>query len=113
MGGGPPLGYDVDNRRLVRNEPEAKQYASGIDIDTCPACGGAVRIIACIEDPEFIEKIVAHLDAKGAELELSRLPPCRAPPQWGVRLSGSPNDGTGLRRQRRGDGVDCPESPED
>jgi hypothetical protein len=22
-----------------------------IDIETCPACGGAVRIIACIEDP--------------------------------------------------------------
>ena len=40
----------------------------GIDIQTCPACGGAVRIIAetsnrCIEDPEVIEKILAHLDA--------------------------------------------------
>ena len=23
----------------------------GIDIETCSACGGAVRIIACIEDP--------------------------------------------------------------
>ena len=23
----------------------------GIDIETCPACGGALRIIACIEDP--------------------------------------------------------------
>jgi hypothetical protein len=22
----------------------------GIDIETCPACGGAVRITACIED---------------------------------------------------------------
>ena len=34
----------------------------GIDIHTCAACGGAVRIIACIEDPEVIEKILAHLD---------------------------------------------------
>ncbi len=41
----------------------------GIDIETCPACGGAMRIIACIEDPEVIEKILAHLDAKVAEPE--------------------------------------------
>jgi hypothetical protein len=29
----------------------------GIDIETCPACGGALRIIACIEDPAVINKI--------------------------------------------------------
>jgi hypothetical protein len=42
----------------------------GIDIETCPACGGAVRLIACIEDPAVIAKILSHLDAKapgGAE----------------------------------------------
>ena len=27
----------------------------GIDIQTCPTCGGAMRIIACIEDPNVIE----------------------------------------------------------
>ena len=36
----------------------------GIDIETCRACGGAVRIIACIEDPVVIEKILTHLDSK-------------------------------------------------
>lgn len=30
------------------------------DIDTCPACGGAVRIIACIEDPDSSGSQVAH-----------------------------------------------------
>jgi hypothetical protein len=34
----------------------------GIDIQTCPACGGALRIIASIEDPVVIEKILAHLE---------------------------------------------------
>jgi hypothetical protein len=29
----------------------------GIDIETCPACGGALRVIACIEDPAVIKKI--------------------------------------------------------
>jgi hypothetical protein len=56
----------------------------GIDIETCPACGGAVRIISCIEDPDIIEKILTHLDAKGAESEATRRPPCRAPPQRGL-----------------------------
>ena len=50
-------------------------------IAACPACGGAVRIIACIEDAEVIEKILTHLDAKAAEPESSWPPPCRAPPQ--------------------------------
>ncbi len=53
----------------------------GIDIATCPACGGAVQFIACIEDPMVIEKILTHLDAKTAEPEAPRRPPCRAPPQ--------------------------------
>jgi ribosomal protein S27E len=53
----------------------------GIDIETCPACGGAVRIIACIEDPVLIEKILTHLAAKAAAAEASRRPPCRAPPR--------------------------------
>jgi hypothetical protein len=33
----------------------------GIGIETCPACGGALRIIACIEDPAVIKKILTHL----------------------------------------------------
>jgi hypothetical protein len=53
----------------------------GIDIETCPACGGAVRIIACIEQPEVIDKILTHLDSKGACGVARRLPPCRAPSQ--------------------------------
>jgi hypothetical protein len=50
----------------------------------CPACGGAMRIIACIEDPEVIEKILTYLNAKGAESEATWRPPSRAPPQGGL-----------------------------
>jgi len=53
----------------------------GIDIETCSACGGALRIIACIEDPAVIKKILTHLDTQEASAEPPRLPPCRAPPQ--------------------------------
>jgi hypothetical protein len=43
-----------------------------------------MRIIACIEDPVVIEKILAHLDAKGAEPEATWRPACRAPPLRGL-----------------------------
>ena len=52
-----------------------------IDIQTCSACGGAVKVIACIEDPAVIEKILAHLNEKAPPLQAPPLPKCRAPPQ--------------------------------
>ena len=55
-----------------------------IDIETCRECGGAARIIACIDDPVVIEKILTHLDQKGALAEVFRQPRCRAPPQAGL-----------------------------
>ena len=33
-----------------------------IDIETCSECGGDVKIIASIEDPAVIQKILAHLE---------------------------------------------------
>ena len=32
-----------------------------IDIENCPNCGGALKIIAAIEDPPVIVKILSHL----------------------------------------------------
>ena len=37
-----------------------------IDIETCRDCGGAVRVIACIEGPVVFERIPAHLNDKAA-----------------------------------------------
>jgi hypothetical protein len=52
-----------------------------IDVETCPRCGGAVKIIASIEDDEVIEKILVHIDARVLRPETATLPPSRAPPQ--------------------------------
>ena len=38
-----------------------------------------MRIIACIEDPAVIDKILAHLGAKAAAAQAARAPPCRGP----------------------------------
>ncbi len=55
-----------------------------IDIATCQTCGGALRFIACIEDPVVIKKILTHFDKHGPSVEDSPLPPSRAPPQVGL-----------------------------
>ena len=37
-----------------------------IDIEVCEHCGGAVRIIASIEDPAVIEKMLAYIERRDA-----------------------------------------------
>jgi hypothetical protein len=43
-----------------------------IDIERCPRCGGKLKIIAAIEEPAVIERILTHLG-------LSAQPPPRTP----------------------------------
>jgi hypothetical protein len=55
-----------------------------IDVETCPACGGAMKIIASIEDPVVIGKILAHLEQATPVHKGLLLPAPRAPPDgWG------------------------------
>ena len=51
-----------------------------IDIEVCQACGGAMKVIACIEDPVVIKKILDHLKGKAETKEPNSLPESRAPP---------------------------------
>ncbi len=52
-----------------------------IDIETCSECGGAVKVIASIEDPVVIKKILAHLNRIIPAPEVAGLPESWAPPQ--------------------------------
>ncbi len=70
-------------RRASMTWAQRLKRVFNIDIETCQVCGGALRIIACIEDPIVIEKILTHLDKKKPSTQAARLPPCRAPPQTG------------------------------
>ena len=63
-----------------------------IDVETCPNCGGTVKVIACIEDPPVIERILRHLASK----DLPGLwPESRAPPVC-VQRTGRPVERVGL-----------------
>jgi hypothetical protein len=39
----------------------------GIEIEQCVRCGGQLKVIASIEEPELIERILAHRRERGEE----------------------------------------------
>ena len=47
-----------------------------IDIETCERCGGAMKIVACIQDPAVIRKLLAAAPAG----QIPHTPPARGPP---------------------------------
>lgn len=53
----------------------------GIQIDRCARCGGPLKIIASIEEPQVIAKILLHLECSDPQPHQSELPlGARAPP---------------------------------
>ena len=56
------------------------KHVFGIDVHTCAACGGTLRIIARIEDLAVIKAILVHLADKAHAVHAVRLPPGCAPP---------------------------------
>jgi hypothetical protein len=75
-------------RRASMTWAQRLKRVFNIDIETCSACGGAVKVIACIEDPVVIEKILIHLNEKVASAGRDLLPEGRAPPPVCVQRTG-------------------------
>ena len=51
----------------------------GIDVFTCPDCGGKMRLLALIKDKPVIDQILTHL---GLATDFPPASPARAPPQF-------------------------------
>ena len=51
-----------------------------IDVERCRICDGAAEVIACIEDPVVIQKILAQLEQKAPTRAAFLLPDSRALP---------------------------------
>ena len=47
----------------------------GIDIETCPQCGGKLRIIAPVTNPNAIARIVRHVEQRERHDPHPRAPP--------------------------------------
>jgi len=52
-----------------------------IEIEQCTRCGGRLKVIASIEEPELIERILAHRREQGGEEAMTVSLGARAPPQ--------------------------------
>jgi len=77
---GPSEATQVE-RRAAMSWAQRLQREFNIDIETCRVCGGSMKVIACIEDPLVINKILTHLRDKALCLDTVGLPESRAPPQ--------------------------------
>jgi hypothetical protein len=67
-------------RRASMTWAQRLKRVFNIDIETCSVCGGAMKVIACIEDPVVIKQILDHLEHKAEASEPWTLPESRAPP---------------------------------
>jgi hypothetical protein len=72
------------NRHAAMTWAQRLKRVFNIDITTCEECGGAVKVIASIEDSAVIKQILAHLESKSESKTFKPLPESRAPPQMGL-----------------------------
>jgi hypothetical protein len=55
----------------------------GIDVETCPRCGGRMRLLALVTEPKNVARFLRHL---GEPTEPPRRAPARDPPYWQSRV---------------------------
>ena len=91
-------------RRASMTWAQRLKRVFGIDIETCPVCGGAMRIIACIEDPASMTPGDRE-DPRPPRCESGRSPgsPASAVPgtaRAAIGLRRLPQSGSSIRRPR-------------
>jgi len=69
-----------EQKRRAMSWAQRLKRVFSIDITTCAHCGGAVRIVASIEEPTAIRAILAHFEKHGALEQAHYRPAARAPP---------------------------------
>ncbi len=82
----------------------------GIEIEDCARCGGKLQVIASIEGPEVIAKILAHLECAAPDQYPSELPlGARAPPSQAACVESVSKGPTGwwVTRPSRSEAREC------
>ena len=78
----------ADGLAYARHRPEQtslyrlveQRYPFNIDVEICVRCGKAVRVVASIEQPALIERILAHVRGKAESDTASLGPPSTGRP---------------------------------
>ena len=88
-------------RHIAMSWAQRLKRVFNIDTAVCGRCGGSVRVIACIEDQDIIDRILAHLESKEQNTPaLPHLaPPTRAPPKSLPLFAGKKSRSTALNQQ--------------
>jgi len=74
-------------RHVAMNWARRLKRVFGIEIESCASCGGKLRIVASIEEPQVIAKILSHLGRTNPDQYAPELPlGARAPPGPQKRL---------------------------
>ena len=78
-------------RHVAMSWAQRLKRVFNIDIEVCSRCGGSVKVIACIEEQDAIDRILAHLESKEQNTcALKHLaPPTRASPETLPLFAGS------------------------
>jgi len=70
-----------DQRHTAMTLAQRLKRVFTIDIETCEQCGGAIKVIASIEDPAVIREILGHLQNR-TEPPQTAPHPIRVPPAY-------------------------------
>ena len=76
----PPEERTPEEQRRAMTWMQRLKRVFGIDIEKCLHCGGVVRILASVEEPDAIGKILAHFGKQGALPHAYYQPATRGPP---------------------------------
>lgn len=72
----------ITPRHVAMSWAQRLKRVFGVEINTCARCGGKVKVIASIEEPEVIARILAHIQKTAPDQHQAELPlGARAPPQ--------------------------------
>jgi hypothetical protein len=90
-------------RHRAMNWAQRLKRVFQLDLSSCEGCGGQVRVIASIEDPLVIGKILEHLERSGpGTAGAGQRPEVRGPPRGALELAQTrPSEG-GAGRGRAG-----------
>lgn len=71
----------VTPRHVAMSWAQRLKRVFGVEIEACARCGGKLKVIASIEEPAVIAKILAHLERTTPDSHQPELPlGARAPP---------------------------------